>query len=137
MADIYTREKRSAIMASVRSRDTRPELAVRSTIHRLGLRFRIAAGDLPGKPDLVLRRLKIAIFVNGCYWHGHHCVKGRSKAKTNAEFWSKKISDNIARDRKNFARIRRQGWKLLVVWECQTRNPDQLRSLLSRKLIGP
>jgi DNA mismatch endonuclease (patch repair protein) len=135
MADIYTKEKRSEIMSRVRSRDTRPEGIVRSVIHRLGLRFRLAVGDLPGRPDVVLRRLKTVVFVNGCYWHGHDCSKGRSKAKTNVAFWAKKISDNVARDRRTFSRIKDQGWRILVVWECQTKNVEKLRSHLAEELI--
>jgi DNA mismatch endonuclease (patch repair protein) len=135
MADIYTKEKRSAIMANVRSRDTRPERIVRSIVHRLGLRFRLSKNDLPGRPDVVLRRLRTAVFVNGCYWHGHDCPKGRSKAKTNPEFWKKKISDNVARDQRTVSRIKELGWKALIVWECQTKDAGKLQSFLAEELI--
>ena len=136
MADIYTKEKRSAIMASVRSRDTAPERAVRRIVHRLGFRFRLSPSDLPGQPDIVLRRIKTVVFVNGCYWHGHNCPKGRSKAKTNSMFWAKKITDNIARDQRTFRRIRNLGWKALVVWECQTKDAHKLQSFLAEKLAN-
>jgi DNA mismatch endonuclease, patch repair protein len=135
MTDIYTKEKRSAIMANVRSRNTGPERIVRSIVHRLGLRFRLSENDLPGRPDVVLRRLRTAVFVNGCYWHGHNCPKGRSKAKTNPAFWTKKISDNVARDQRTFSRITDLGWKALIVWECQTKDTDKLQSFLAEELI--
>ena len=134
MADIYTKAKRSAIMASVRSQDTKPERIVRSVIHRLGLRFRLAVSDLPGKPDVVLRRIKTAVFVNGCYWHAHDCPKGLSKAKTNAAFWSKKIADNVERDRRTLVSIKDQGWRVVVVWECQTKDISRLHSMLTDEL---
>jgi DNA mismatch endonuclease, patch repair protein len=136
MADIYTQAKRSEIMAKVRSRDTRPEIAVRSVVHRLGLRFRLAVSTLPGRPDLVLKRLRTVVFVNGCYWHGHDCAKGRSRAKTNAAFWSLKISANVERDRRTVAAIRELGWRVVVVWECQTKDIGRLRSMLAEKLTG-
>ena len=135
MADIYSKEKRSEIMASVRSRDTGPEILVRSVVHRLGLRFRLAAKPLPGRPDHVLQRLRTVVFVNGCYWHGHDCPRGKSKAKTNAAFWSKKISDNIEREGRNIAAITEQGWRVVIVWECQTKDLTRLRSLLADELI--
>jgi DNA mismatch endonuclease (patch repair protein) len=115
MTDIYSREKRSAIMSRIRSRDTQPEKIVRATLHRLGLRFRLVARDLPGRPDIVLRSRRTVIFVNGCYWHGHECAKGRSKADANSEFWAKKIGDNVSRDRRNSAcwATRGGGW-----WLC-------------------
>jgi DNA mismatch endonuclease (patch repair protein) len=97
MTDIYSREKRSAIMSRIRSRDTHPERIVRAALHRLGVRFRLAANDLPGRPDVVLRSRRAVVFVNDCYWHGHDYAKGRSKAQANSEFWSKKIGDNVSR----------------------------------------
>lgn len=130
MTDIYSHEKRSVIMSHIRSRDTQPEKVVRSTLHRLGLRFRLVASDLPGRPDVVLRSRRTVVFVNGCYWHGHDCTKGRSSAQANAEFWAKKIGDNVSRDRKNHGLLRSQGWRVLVVWECETKDIEKLRSNL-------
>ena len=109
MTDIYSQEKRSAIMSRIRSRDTQPEKIVRAALHRLGLRFRLVASDLPGKPDIVLRSRRTVVFVNGCYWHGHECAKGRSRAQANAEFWAKKIGDNVSRDLKNHGLLSGQG----------------------------
>ncbi|MGO9617877.1 MAG: very short patch repair endonuclease [Bryobacteraceae bacterium] len=133
MTDIYSQEERSAIMSRIRSRDTRPEKIVRATLHRLGLRFRLVASDLPGRPDIVLRGRRTVVFVNGCYWHRHNCSKGRSRAQANAEFWSKKIGDNVSRDRKNYCLLRSQGWRVAVVWECETKDIDKLRSKLAEE----
>jgi DNA mismatch endonuclease (patch repair protein) len=133
MTDIYSHEKRSAIMSRIRSRDTEPEKVVRATLHRLGLRFRLVAADLPGRPDIVLRSRRTVVFVNGCYWHGHECAKGRSRAKANAEFWAKKIGDNLIRDRKNYRLLRSQGWRVVVVWECETKNIVRLGSKLAEE----
>jgi DNA mismatch endonuclease (patch repair protein) len=134
MADIYSSAKRAEIMSRVRGRDTRPERTVRSVLHGLGLRFRLNVSDLPGRRDVVLRRLRTVVFVHGCYWHGHDCSKGRSKAKTNAEFWNKKIADNRNRDAKNLALLKTQGWRTVVVWECETNNLARLRSELAEEL---
>jgi DNA mismatch endonuclease (patch repair protein) len=117
-------------MSRIRSRDTQPERIVRAVLHRMGLRFRLVANDLPGKPDVVFRSRRIAVFVNGCYWHGHGCAKGRSRAQANAEFWSKKINDNLNRDRKNHNLLVSQGWRVVVVWECETKDIEKLRSKL-------
>ena len=134
MADIYSQEKRSTIMSRIRGRDTKPEKIVRSVLHRLGFRFRLVAADLPGRPDIVLRRRRTVVFVNGCYWHGHDCAKGRSRAKANAAFWAKKIGDNVDRDRKNLATLSSQGWRVLVVWECETKDIDKFSSKLAEEL---
>ena len=132
MADVYTAGKRTEIMSRIRGRDTRPARTVRSVLHAMGFRYRLCAPDLPGRPDLVLRRLWTVVFVHGCYWHGHECPKGRSKPKTNIQFWSKKIADNIARDEKTTAELRSRGWRVLVVWECETKDIERLKCLLTR-----
>jgi len=121
-------------MSRIRGRDTKPEKIVRSVLHRLGFRFRLVAADLPGRPDIVLRRRRTVVFVNGCYWHGHDCAKGRSRAKANAAFWAKKIGDNVDRDRKNLATLSSQGWRVLVVWECETKDIDKFSSKLAEEL---
>src|SRR5947209_2120933 len=128
MTDIYSQEKRSAIMSRIRNRDTQPERIVRAALHRLGLRFRLVASDLPGKPDIVLRSRRTVVFVNGCYWHGHECAKGMSRARANAEFWAKKIGDNVSRDAKNNSLLTDQGWRVVVVWECETKDIEKLAS---------
>jgi DNA mismatch endonuclease (patch repair protein) len=136
MTDIYPQEKRSAIMARIRGRDTKPERIVRSILHGLGLRFRLTASDLPGRPDIVLRSWRTVVFVNGCYWHRHECSKGRSKAKANAAFWVKKIDDNVGRDRRNLNALHRLGWQVVVVWECETKDIEKLRSKLAEEFCN-
>ena len=131
MADVLTKKQRSYNMSQIRSRDTRPEMAVRSIVHRMGYRFRLHARDLPGKPDIVLPRHEKIIFVHGCYWHMHRCRYGRVIPATNTEFWQNKRMGNVARDRKNLRKLRRDGWSVLVVWECWLRDPDKLVDRLS------
>ncbi|MBK8541814.1 MAG: DNA mismatch endonuclease Vsr [Ardenticatenia bacterium] len=121
MADVFPQDKRSWIMSRVRSRDTRPERTVRSLVHRMGYRFRLHGRDLPGHPDIVLPRHKKAILVHGCFWHGHEQCPRSKRPATNAAFWAKKLDGNIARDSAYLDELRRLGWGVLVVWECETR----------------
>jgi len=118
MADTLTLAQRSERMSRIRGKDTKPELLVRSHLHRAGLRFRLHDRDLPGRPDLVLPKYATVVFVEGCFWHGHHCQKGRIPA-TNSTFWASKIATNKARDQRNHRALRRAGWRVLRVWECQ------------------
>ena len=115
--DRYSTEKRSYLMSQVKSRDTKPEIIVRSILHKNGLRFRLHRKDLPGCPDIVLPKYKIAIFVHGCFWHGHDCPKGRRPA-TNQEFWNKKIDRNMGRDKSNYVLLQSLGWSVKIIWEC-------------------
>ncbi|MBI4804053.1 MAG: DNA mismatch endonuclease Vsr [Desulfovibrio sp.] len=116
--DIFSKEKRSEIMSRIRSKDTAPEKAVRSLLHSLGYRFRLHQRNLPGIPDLVFRKYKLAVFVHGCFWHGHKCKAGTKQVKTNTEYWTNKIRSNIERDSNNIALLSQLGWKVVVVWEC-------------------
>jgi len=134
MADVFSEEKRSWIMSRVKGRDTTPELAVRSIIHRHGYRFRLHRKDLPGCPDIVLPRHRKIVFVHGCFWHGHKGCRKSSRPATNRKFWDTKIDSNIARDKKTVRRLRRSGWSVLVVWECELRNPQKLERRLLRFL---
>lgn len=118
MADFLNPEERSERMARIRSQDTKPELLVRKALHKAGFRFRLHRRDLPGRPDLILPKYQTAVFVEGCFWHGHHCQKGRIPA-TNSKFWQTKIQTNKLRDRRNQRALRRAGWRVLRVWECQ------------------
>jgi DNA mismatch endonuclease (patch repair protein) len=134
MTDIFTAERRSWLMSRVRGKDTTPEKAVRSFLHRLGFRFRLHDASLPGKPDIVLPRYRTVIFVNGCFWHGHRGC-GRAKLpSTRPEFWSNKISMNMKRDQSALRNIRQVGWKVIVVWECQTHTAAALERNLRRLL---
>ncbi|MFM7036814.1 MAG: very short patch repair endonuclease [Planctomycetaceae bacterium] len=126
MTDVHTPEQRSRNMSRIRSKNTRPEVLVRSLVHRLGYRFRLHQTDLPGSPDLVLRRHNRVIFVHGCFWHCHNCSYGSVKPATNAQFWETKRANNVARDQRNRQLLNQLGWHVLVVWECCTRNPEQL-----------
>lgn len=119
--------QRRATMTAIRSRDTKPELVVRRITHRLGYRFRLHRSDLPGQPDLTFPGRRKIIFVHGCFWHRHRCKAGRSMPKCRTEFWKQKFDNNVARDKINLRRLRRQGWKVLVVWECQTKLADSPR----------
>ena len=115
--DNRSQEWRSQLMARVRTRDTKPELVVRSALHRAGYRFRLQDKNLPGKPDIVLKRHRMAVFVHGCFWHGHTCRKGKLPS-SNMEFWTSKIGKNKARDAGNLLLLDEMGWRSIVVWEC-------------------
>ena len=121
MVDVHTKAQRSFNMSRIKSKDTKPELVVRSFVHRLGYRFRLHCKNLPGKPDIVLPRHKKIIFVHGCFWHMHNCKNGRVKPATRAKFWQDKRTDNKERDRQNIRTLKKLGWDVLVVWECQVR----------------
>src|SRR4030095_10286390 len=122
MADVLTPQQRSFNMSRIRSRDTRPEMIVRSIVHRLGFRYSLHKKHLPGKPDLVLVRHKKIIDVHGCFFHMHDCRYGSVKPVTNAEFWQTKRQSNVIRDRQNLRLLKKAGWQVLIVWECQTKN---------------
>lgn len=117
-------------MAAIRGRDTKPERIVRSLAHRLGFRFRLHRRDLPGVPDLVFPSRRKIVFVHGCFWHVHNCRYGRVKPANNAAFWAAKREDNRKRDRRNTRALRAAGWDVLVVWECQVRDPRRLEAAL-------
>lgn len=104
-------------MARIRSKDTKPELIVRKAVWAAGFRYRLHGKSLPGRPDLVFPALGTVVFVHGCYWHGHSCQKGRIPGK-NSAFWREKFDSNKARDKRNRARLRRDGWKVITIWEC-------------------
>lgn len=113
-------------MRAVKSKDTTPEVAVRRLVHALGFRFRLHRRDLPGTPDIVLPRLRKIINVHGCFWHWHHCRHGRVSPVRNREYWKAKRARNAARDRRTLAALRREGWGVLIIWECQLRDADRL-----------
>jgi DNA mismatch endonuclease (patch repair protein) len=105
------------MMAAVRGKDTVPERLVRSALFALGFRFRLHRRDLTGAPDIVLPRFKVAVFVHGCFWHGHNCRRGR-RPTSNVGFWNRKLGGNVKRDRRNYTALRAAGWKVFIVWEC-------------------
>jgi len=118
-------QTRSKMMSGIRGRNTRPEIIVRKGLHALGFRFRLHSNQLPGKPDIVLPKYRAAIFVNGCFWHGHDCHLFRMPS-TRTEFWQNKIVRNVARDREVSLSISRNGWRQLVVWECALKGRTRL-----------
>jgi DNA mismatch endonuclease (patch repair protein) len=113
-------------MSRVRSKDTLPEVTVRSALHRLGYRFRLHRRDLPGSPDIVFPAFRSIILVHGCFWHGHRCRAGQAMSKSNVPFWREKIEKNMKRDDRNVRKLRRLGWRLLTVWECQVKKDKWL-----------
>lgn len=130
MADRLTPQERSRNMSRVKGRDTKPELLVRSIVHRLGYRFRLHGKKLPGRPDIVLPRHHKVIFVHGCFWHGHPGCRRAARPSSNREFWDKKIESNIARDAANIEALRQADWKVLVIWQCAMKDRDQLEQTL-------
>jgi len=132
--DHLTPEKRSWNMSRIRSGDTKPEKIVRSLLHRMGYRFRLRPRNLPGSPDIVLPKLKIVIFVHGCYWHRHEGCPKSTSPKTNKEFWQEKFKRNVDRDRKREKELKLQGWQVIVIWECETENRTAIEHLLKSKL---
>lgn len=130
-----TPEQRSKAMASVGSKHTAPEIAVRKYLHRLGLRYSLHPSDLPGTPDVALRRRRAAVFVHGCFWHRcPHCRVGRQKIRTNLDYWLPKLTRNKARDKRAKSALSADGWRVFVVWECQTKSAPILRRL-GRQLL--
>jgi DNA mismatch endonuclease (patch repair protein) len=125
---------RSEQMSRVRSKDTTPELLVRSALHRLGFRYRLHVRTLPGCPDLVFPSRRTVIFIHGCFWHGHDCKRGARVPKTNSGYWREKIERNRSRDAVSEARLAGSGWNVLVVWECELVHPDTTISRLVEAL---
>ena len=133
MADRITPEARSRLMSRIGPKNTGPELIVRSLLHRMGYRFRLHRKGLPGTPDIVLPGRGAAIFVNGCFWHGHACKVGKMP-KSRLEYWGPKIDANVSRDSRKRRQLRRLGWKVIVVWECDTKDEERLSARLRRHL---
>lgn len=141
MTDIFSREKRSQVMASIRGRDTRPEIALRSMLHGIGYRFTVNGPRnrrLPGRPDVVLPKYDTVIFVHGCFWHGHEGCEGFRIPKTRTEWWTAKIEGNRARDARVERELRQLGWHVVTIWECALRTAAARAWLLARlpALIG-
>ena len=134
--DTLTGEQRSERMSRVRSRDTKPEMAVRSLVHSLGYRYRLHGRKLPGKPDLVFSCRKKVIFVHGCFWHRHPRCKNNRLPKSRLTFWKPKLELNRKRDLKNQRKLRRLGWRFLVIWECQTKDDELLTNRIIDFLEG-
>ena len=130
--DVHTKARRSYNMSRIKNSDTKPELIVRKLCHSMGYRFRLHQKSLSGRPDLVFARHRVVMFVNGCFWHRHKCKYGARLPKTNTEFWQNKLDGNKIRDHRNWRRLRAQGWRVAVIWECQTRDQNRLLTQLHR-----
>ena len=134
MTDVFTREKRSQVMARVKAKNTIPELAVRRLLTRMGLRYRLHRADLPGKPDVVMPGRKTVVCIHGCFWHGHDCARGARMPKANNAYWQGKISRNRERDERALVALADAGWKTITVWECELKDEAKLEKRLRKAL---
>ncbi|MFN3583739.1 very short patch repair endonuclease [Phenylobacterium sp.] len=134
MTDVFDAEKRSAVMRRVKGKDTTPELAVRRALTRLGARYRLHREDLPGKPDIVMPGRRLALFVHGCFWHGHDCARGARVPKQNRDYWTAKVARNVARDVRTREALAAAGWRVETIWECELRDPAALEGRLKALL---
>lgn len=135
MADVFDRKTRSRVMSAIRGTHTSPELIVRRYLHARGLRFRLHAKLLPGRPDIVLARFRTVIFVHGCFWHLHVGCRFAVMPKSNRAFWWKKLTGNRARDLRNVRSLRRAGWRVLTIWECDLE--ERALSRLASRILRP
>lgn len=134
MVDRLTPQRRSWLMSRVRGKNTSPEIRVRRCAHALGLRFRIHRADLPGKPDLVFPKRRLALFVHGCFWHRHPGC--RKATRPSSKYWATKFKLNVKRDTRVLAELKALGWRIAIIWECETKDPERLTRILSRRIIG-
>ena len=132
--DVFSPEKRSEVMRAVKGADTKLEIALRKALFARGFRYRLHAAELPGKPDLVFPKYRAALFVHGCFWHGHDCARGSRVPKTNRAYWTGKIARNKARDKENAKRLKAQGWRVLVVWECGMKDVEAAAGRLAQRI---
>jgi len=133
--DHLTSKKRSWNMSLIRAKNTGPEMIVRRIVHRLGFRFRLHKSDLPGKPDIVLRKYKTVVFVHGCFWHQHKNCRRTNIPKSNRKYWIPKLARNVERDKINKKQLMKDGWRIVAVWECQIKDPEKVKFLFLDKLI--
>ncbi|MCA3632241.1 MAG: DNA mismatch endonuclease Vsr [Methylobacterium sp.] len=136
MVDRLTPERRSWLMSRVARKNTTPELRVRRAAHALGLRFRLHRSDLPGKPDLVFPRRRLVVFVHGCFWHRHPGCRMATSPKSRTEFWLGKFAANQHRDASVTAELEKAGWRVVVIWECETRKPELLAAVMAERILG-
>lgn len=139
MADVMTPEQRSRCMAAVKGKDTKPEMMVRKFLFSKGLRYRVNNRKFPGSPDIVLKKYKTIVFIDGCFWHGHEGCKYYRLPKTNEEFWSHKINASIARDNANTKNLKLAGWRVIRIWECEIKTKAQREETLEalyRQIVG-
>ncbi len=133
--DRISQEHRSWNMSRIRSKDTKPEMIVRSLLHRMGYRFRLHVKTLPAKPDIVLPKYKTIIFIHGCFWHKHSDCKEATTPKSNTAFWQTKLAKNVERDRKKKEKLKRLGWDIIVIWECEIKKSlDRVAATIANRL---
>ena len=132
--DVFDAEKRSAVMRRVKGKDTSPEMIVRRALTRLGARYRLHRADLPGKPDIVMPGRRLALFVHGCFWHGHDCARGARVPKQNRDYWLSKVGRNRARDERSRAALAEAGWRVETIWECELKDLGALEARLASLL---
>jgi len=136
MTDIFSKEKRSEIMRKVKNKNTKPEMVIRELLTQMGYKYRLSTKKLHCKPDIIFPSKKKVIFINGCFWHGHDCKRGRLP-ETNKEFWQQKIQKNIERDQINYSECNKEGWSYLIFWQCEIKssNTDYLKTKLLMFLL--
>ena len=130
--DIISEEKRSWNMSRIRGKDTKPELVVRSILHKMGYRFRLHRKDLLGKPDIVLPKYKTVIFVHGCFWHRHKGCKYAYTPKSRIKFWKNKFAETVKRDKQHLKQLKENGWEVFIVWECETKDMDKVKKIINK-----
>ncbi len=136
MTDVYSVEKRSSVMRRVKGKDTAPEMKVRRALRQMGVGYRLHRKDLPGRPDIVMSGRRLAIFVHGCFWHGHDCARGARVPKQNRDYWLAKVGRNRARDVAHRAALEAAGWRVLTVWECDLRSEAGLQAVLAEAVAA-
>lgn len=135
LADIFTKKKRSQIMASISGKETEPEILVRRFLFRQGFRFRKNVKTIPGKPDILLPKYQAIIFIHGCFWHGHDCKKA-TRPTSNVEFWNRKIQGNMDRDKQVISDLKKLGWKVLTVWDCELKNKERFDNTMIKLIVN-
>ena len=136
MADHISRARRSENMRAIGSKNTYPEMKVRSVAHSLGLRFRLHRKDLPGSPDLFFPKRKTVLFVHGCFWHRHEGCPRATTPKTNTDYWNGKFARNVERDAANRRKLEEAGWKVLIIWECETKNDEFIEAFIRKNFFA-
>lgn len=132
--DSLTEKQRSLCMSKIRSKDTQPEKTVRKILTQMEWRYRLHAGKLPGKPDIIISKIKTIIFINGCFWHQHKGCKRKSMPKTNINYWKRKLQRNIEKQKKDITALKKMGWRVSIIWECQTKDKERLANKLQKIL---
>ena len=130
--DIISEERRSWNMSRIKGKDTKPELVVRSILHKMGYRFRLHRKDLPGTPDIVLPKYKTVIFLHGCFWHRHKGCKYAYTPKSRVKFWKDKFAETVKRDKQHLKQLKENGWEVFIVWECETKDMDNLKKIINK-----